>query len=306
MPRAASLFLLCFLTPAIASASVDWKETTWHGERAWRSESGAVVAIVSERRSRLIHFGPADALNLLSAPPVAAAPTEEQISPNWGGHRFWLGPQSRWNWPPPTDWEFARAASVTSEQGVLRLAHPQTSTAYPAMVREYRWEADKLRCTVKWRGGDKPFYAMHVFAVNVPTSIRAKLYRWDRVPHGTVGIVGDTPNAPTALPHPAASVVGDSLEIKSGIAVAKLGFFPQPLTISTGGWSLTVHPGVHRGIAIESPDFGYLTQVWVGRESATFAELEQLSPYLLPDNDGWCESTVWVQAARTKDYIGSR
>jgi hypothetical protein len=227
-------------------------------------------------------------------------PTADNVAPNWGGHRFWLGPQSRWIWPPVKEWEFSAAEAVTSEGPVLRVKHARLNPAYPRVEREYSWSEDRLKCAVRWSGGEKPFYGMHVIAIDNPAEITARPYTWDHVPHGVVGVHGDTPNTQTPLPNAAVEVAGDRLRIRNGITTAKLGFPPQVLQVTRGDWTLSVAPGEIQGTPIESPDFGYLSQVWVGPKQYTYSELEQLTPFMLPADDGWCGSTLYLQATRRK------
>jgi hypothetical protein len=292
------LALLCrVVNPLSAEPAPGWTRQDWNGEPAWSSTHRGAKAIVSETRARLIYFGPEDGShNLLSAPTPLLRPSATESAPNWGGHRFWLGPQSRWKWPPVSDWEFAAAARVETTGAALVLTHSQTDKRYPALQREYAWEQERLRCTVRWQHTGAPFYGMHVFAIEVPASIDVRLAKWDRVPHGIVGINGDSPNATNPLPHAAATVENDKVRLRSGLATGKFGFFPQILQVARGAHTLRVHPGVNQGIEIEAPDFGYLTQVWVGPEKATFAEMEQITPYLLSgDKGGWCASTVYLE-----------
>jgi hypothetical protein len=293
-----ALWLLAPICSLLGSAP-EWSKTRWHDEPAWISTSQGFDAIVTETRARLIYFGPAGGTeNLLSAPTPLECPSAANVSPNWGGHRFWLGPQSRWKWPPVADWEFSAAAQVTTSEGILTVRHAHSVGNYPSLVREYTWENGRLRCTVRWQDDGRPYYGMHVFAIEVPAAIDAKLAKWEHVPHGVVGINGDTPNATAPVPHPAVAIDGGIAHIRSGVAVAKLGFFPQPLEVTRGKHRLIVHPGPTQGTAIETPDFGYVTQIWVGAGSAKFAELEQITPYLIGQStvDRWCASTVYLEA----------
>jgi len=290
-------FLTFALSPAVAIAQ-PWQKTTWNDEPAWLSKNGAQEAIVSEARSRVIYLGPASGdHNLLSAPVPKSVPTGTVVAPNWGGHRFWLGPQSRWGWPPIADWEFSAAQNaVNNSSNELVLTEVHHDARYPAIERIYAWEGDRLRCTARWRAGDKPYYGMHVVAIDVPAEIEPSLAPWEHVPLGLVGVRGDNPNAINPLPHPAVVVKDGHADIKSGIAVGKFGFYPQALSVKRGDWTLLVHNGPVEGTPIESPDFGYLTQLWVGDARSTFCELEQITPFLLPDAQGWCGSTIYLQA----------
>lgn len=291
------VFIFAVLLAPTVVAAQSWQKTTWNDEPAWVAKNGAQEAVVSETRSRVIYIGPVSGeQNLLSAPVPKAAPTAKISAPNWGGHRFWLGPQSRWGWPPNADWEFSAAQSVKVAGDKLLLTEVHHDLRYPAIERTYAWEGERLRCTARWRAGDKPYYGMHVVAIDVPAEIEASLAAWEDVPFGLVGVRGDHPNAANPLPHPAVVVKDGRAAIKTGIAVGKFGFYPQTLSVKRGDWTLLVHNGPIEGTPIESPDFGYVTQLWVGDARATFCELEQITPFLLPDAEGWCGSTIYLQA----------
>ena len=104
-----------------------WEKSTWQGEPAWASIHGPVRAIVSEARARLIYLGAADgSYNLLNAP--TPRPAEGQ---NQGGHRFWLGPQYRWVWPPLKEWEFSAAAQVSTRADGRRSLNHRAAGAEP-------------------------------------------------------------------------------------------------------------------------------------------------------------------------------
>jgi hypothetical protein len=85
--------------------------------------------------------------------------------------------------------------------------------------------------------------------------------------------------------------------VASGIDTGKFGFAPQALTIvRPRGWTLSVEPGPYEGVALGSPDQGYLSQVWIGAAKFDLAELEQLTPYLKGDSRGRCGSTMYIEA----------
>lgn len=275
-----------------------WIPTDWQGEAAWISTCGEVRAVVSAARARLIYFGAADgSLNLLSAPVPAVEPADRSDSPNWGGHRFWLGPQKRWVWPPLVEWEHAAAAQVAVQEKVLVVRHERMDAAYPALTREYAWEGSQLRCTVRWRDDGRPYFGMHVVAVNLPFEITARRFVWPEVPEGIVDVQMTGPVLEGMLAHPAIKVQGDQVTLRGGIKSAKVGFVPQRLEIGcAGGWRLAVSPGPHAGVALEAPDKGYLSQVWVGGPDSDLAELEQLTPYLIGGADGMCASTIFIEA----------
>ncbi len=279
-------------------AESSWEKITWQSEPAWVSTQGAVRAVVSEARSRLIYLGAADgSRNLLNAPVAAPAPANRSDSPNWGGHRFWLGPQTRWVWPPPVEWEHSAAASSETRGAVLVLRQPRIDPEYPAITREYEWDGTRLRCTASWLDDGRPCFGVHVVAVDVPFAVTVRLVPGADAPAGMVEAQMGGPPSPLTLPHPAITVAGDRVTVRAGIAVAKLGFVSQALVIERpGGWKLSVQPGPHEGVALAAPDHGYISEVWVGDKNANLAELEQLTPYLRGDAAGRCASTIYLEA----------
>lgn len=281
-------------SPVPLPAGQGWQQTRWRDEAAWSSTCGAVQAIVSEARQRLIYLGAADGTqNLLNAP--ATAPADNQS--NRGGHRFWLGPQKRWKWPPVADWEYSAAHAVQLQHNSLVLQHPQQDPDYPAITREYAWVDHQLRCTTRWIDPLGEFFGMHVIAVDVPMAGSAQLVRCPQVPLGLIHVQIDDAATGGFLPHPAVALVGDRAIVHSGEAPLKLGFVRQPLTIDrAAGWRLSVQPGPHHGTVGHLPDHGYLTQVWVGGPEYDFAELEQLTPYLRSEGPVACASTLFLAA----------
>lgn len=290
--------LLLSMTAATLSASPVWEKTTWRGETAWSSTQGAVRAVVTEIRCRLIYIGSLDGtVNLINAPYPQKLPDGENHWPNQGGHRFWLGPQSRWKWPPLPEWEYSVAAGVTTDGAVLTLHERHEDLSYPAITREYAWEGGRLRCTARWTDDGRPYFGLHVVPVDVPLSVTARLEKRAGVPAGAVLAQMINPEPPLTLPHPSITVEGDGATVRSGIKVVKLGFVPQALTITRPpGWKLSVLPGPNEGVALDVADQGYLSQVWVGGPSEhELAELEQLSPYLRGDAKGSCASSIFIE-----------
>jgi len=283
---------------ASTHAAETWEKTIWNGEPAWAATHAGVRAVVTEARSRLIYFGAADgSLNLFNAPAVAGPPDASGSPPNWGGHRFWLGPQSRWVWPPPADWEHSAATKVEARGGVLVVHHPHLASSYPSLTREYAWEGARLRCTVRWADDGHPAFGMHVVAVDTPFAITVALAKTDQIPDGFVAARFVDPAPSHVLPHSAITLAGDHATVRAGIKSVKLGFVPQALTIDrSAGWKLTMHPGPAGGVAREAPDQGYLSQIWVGGPKDDLAELEQLTPFLAGDATGTCSSTIFLEA----------
>jgi hypothetical protein len=273
-----------------------WQSTRWRGEAAWASTCGAVRAIVTEARQRLIYLGAADGTqNLLNAP-LPHTPAEDPWA-NQGGHRFWLGPQKKWAWPPVADWEYSAAQTVQLEHDCLVLQQPRRNPAYPALTREYAWVDHQLRCTARWTDPQGDFFGMHVVAVDVPLAGSAQLVRGREVPLGLVHVQIDHTATEGFLPHPAIALVRDRAIVRSGEKLLKVGFFNQPLTVDrAASWRLSILPGPHAGTVGPLPDHGYLSQIWVGGPEYDFAELEQLTPYLRSDGSTPCASTIFLAA----------
>jgi hypothetical protein len=244
----------------------------------------------------LIYLGTSDgSINLLNAP-QARVLSDDGIS-NQGGHRFWLGPQHHWIWPPPTEWEYSPAMSCSVDCGVLIVKHARIDPAYPALTREYAWEGRRLRCTVRWNDEGQRYFGMHVIAVDTPFAITARLAPSEAAPAGLVLARMVDPEPAIQLPHPAILLNDGHATVRAGMRVVKLGFVPQPLTIGRpDGWSLSMHPGPCGGTSGESPDHAYLSQVWVGDDSSDFAEIEQITPFLSAERSGQCFSTIFIEA----------
>jgi len=286
---------------AATTGTPDWTRTEFLGAPAWQSQSGNTLAIVSEQRCRLLYLGTADrSLNLLSAPAKPAEPTPDNSAPNWGGHRFWLGPQARWIWPPLKGWEFSAAAKCSTSGGELSLSQPSSDANYPDLTRSYAWEGTRLRCTVSWKDDGRAYYGMHVVAVDAPAEISAVPTTSPTAPEGVVAVRIDGFDTTGITAHPAARRNGTALAFRTGSERnAKVGFTPQPLRcVRAAGWTLVMHPGPSTGVPIGASDAGHLTQLWVGQPHVPFAELEQLSPILLGDKDGLCSSTCFLEASK--------
>lgn len=283
---------------SLPEPSASWARADWRGEPAWTSVHGEVRATVSESRSRLIYLGALDgSLNLLNAPWPQVLPGKDDPCPNQGGHRFWLGPQHRWVWPPPTEWEFAASQAASVNGAVLVLHQARLDPQYPSLIREYAWEDRRLRCTVRWADNGRRYFGLHVVAVDTPLETRVRLGKSAAAPEGVVAARMVDPEPPIRLPHPALAIHDGFPIVRSGIQRAKLGFVPQTLVVDrAGGWQLAVEPGPYAEADGESPDHGLLSQVWVGEAGCELAELEQLTPHLRGDPTGQCFSTIFIRA----------
>jgi hypothetical protein len=280
------------------AAIATWEKTLWKDENAWVSAQGEVQAIVTEARARLIYLGAADgSCNLLNAPASQVHPSKDNPWPNLGGHRFWLGPQTRWIWPPPAEWEYSGTKDAKTKDGVLTLRHAHINPEYPAIAREYAWEGNRLRCTAYWQDDGQPYFGIHVVAVNTPVETVVRLEKAAFAPAGLVVAQIKDPEGPIRLPHPSITLRDQFATVRSGIKTVKLGFAPQPLTILRPlGWTLSVQPGPWASATNVSPDHGYLSQIWAGDKTHDFNELEQLTPYLKGDASGRCTSTIYLEA----------
>ena len=270
----------------------------WLGEPAWVSVCGEVRAVVSELRERLLYLGSIDgSVNLLNAPHPRRLPCPTDAWPNQGGHRFWLGPQKHWVWPPPAEWEYSAAAEARSEADTLILRQPHIDSRFPAITREYAWEGDRLRCTARWQDNGTAYFGMHVVAVDLPFVAKAQLAPAATAPHGFVEVHMEGARRDGFLPNPAVSIANAEAALVAGRRIFKAGFMPQPLTVSRAkGWRLSVLPGPNVGHASDAPDHGFLSQVWVGTDIHDWAELEQLTPYLRGDTHGRCASSIYIVA----------
>ena len=271
-----------------------WKEIEWRGEPAWESAASGWRAVVSAGRARLVHFGPVDSgHNLLHEVEVAEPFREGGPFPDWGGHRFWLGPQKSWEWPPHPDWEYSAAADIRILEDRLVVVMRDSDGLHPGLVREYFWLAGRLGCRVSWSDTDRPYYAMHVFAVPATTRVRVRPIPTVDVPLGFVRVTWDFPERPGSLPPGAETGPDGRLVLRPAATASKLGFPPQELEGDSEVGRLVISPAVTTGRVIHPPDAGFLTQAWICPEGGAFIELEQISPYLLPEN-GPASSLVFL------------
>jgi len=278
MPRLA--ILLALVLSALPGFAADaWSPTKWENTPAWQSRSGGWLAVVSEPRARLIYLGPADGrVNLLYAPP-APAPLRPR-----GGHIVWLGPQAEWYggreaWPPPGGWESAGAASVSSSGETLTMVLPRAADL-PVLSRSYFWKDGALHCRVAWSGGKGSYQAIQI--VQLPPRATVTARPGGGAAEGFTRISVDGRNrreSPAGSPEVAVLADG-AVRIRSREGRAKFGFPPQPLRAVIGRYALVMERGGTQGRAVDSPDGGFDTQVYVGGRVHPFVEIEQLSPRL--------------------------
>jgi hypothetical protein len=240
---------------------------------------GEATAIVSPKVGRLIWFGPHGGGNLLYVPEGGSLAVAEATL--HGGHQFWLGPQTRWTWPPPPAWE-APALTATVDGDVLTLRLPD-GAGVPGVTRTYAIEAFGLRCGVRWSDSGRAWHAMHVLQVPRAMRIEPVLVRpTAEIPRGCrfeVEYRGDV------LPDGCA-FAGERLSLAPATRGAKA-FLPcQPLRGTLDGWVLTMLPGEINGRPAGVADLGLNTQVYLGPPERPYLELEQCSDLLLPDADG--------------------
>lgn len=273
------------LSAAAAGESGEWRSATWNGEAAWTAAEGGWIAVVSPSRGRLVEIRhPASGTVVLRAPerlvPVGAA---------WlgGGHQVWLGPQERWQWPPPAVWEGAAAsAEVVQHDLVLRLpAGPDA----PALERRYAWQRGELRCTVAWRDL-RPWCALHVLRVDGGVAAPVRIEPNADAPHG-FAIRDCSDGSPStsrfAWPQPGIEPVGDLLRLVSMPRRKWKAYLPlQPLTVAVAGGAMRMRAGPVVGRVVGESDHGLTSQVYLAPSEAGYIEIEQVSPLLLPLADG--------------------
>lgn len=258
----------------LTRADAAWRRTEWRGERAWIASSGGWTAIVSEERARLVSLAPeGGGADLLYA--------EQKDIFSWGGHRFWLGPQTAWTapWPPPADWERSAAAEIVTEGDILRVKQARAEASYPEIERAYVWRDGVLSCTVSWR--DARFQGIHIVQVPKDATVLVRREASEAAPLGYVLLPiykrpGLRVNEP--LSSKVATIAGDSLTLRYGGVREKVGVPPQPIVAEMGAYRLTLRRGEMSGMSETKPDIGMLTQAYFGSAEDPFIEIEQLTP----------------------------
>lgn len=269
---------------AAPARTAEWAATTWKGERAYELVTAEWRAIVSVERGRLVHFGPADAGNLLFE-------TDSRANPfSWGGHRVWLGPQSLWGWPPPAAWERAAAETVRVAGGRLELLVPDAGGGFPRLTRIYEAAGERLACRIAVAaGGKRSVQVMQILQTALDTTVDLQPGPTAQAPRGYFRVGGSAgPIMRPDLPRPV--VVQELSDGRVRVAATgktdKLGFPPQTLVANIGAHRLYLAFGESRGPEVAAPDAGFYTQVYTGDRGSPVVELEQLSPQWLAGEAG--------------------
>lgn len=277
-----------------ADKPASWQSIRWNGEHAWASDSGDWRAVVSVERARLIYLGPKSGDdNLLHAPPLS----QEYFRPR-GGHIFWLGPQSEWTgqwgtWPPPAEWEQQAAASAQADGARLSLTLARPDPNRPQLKRAYRWDRDTLLCEVSWAGGAGDHQAIQILQLPLRATVEAR-----RLSETAPGFVrfdtkGKQSLELTVLGEETSLLSADTVRLAASKTPAKFGFRPHKLDARIDGYGLELGRGDLHGVALDSPDRGFETQVFLGSAAYPFVEIEQLTPRL--KNRGPAENTFTIR-----------
>lgn len=296
---AKGLFLLwgiLLVCTACKTKTSPWQPIEWRGETAWAADSGDWRAVVSNERGRLIYLGPKNGgTNLLYTPALPQESFRQR-----GGHIFWLGPQSEWKgkwgaWPPPEEWEQRPAQLVRPEGEWLRLTVPRPDKNRPQLARAYRWKDDLLLCETTWAGGAGDHQAIQILQLPLSATVEAR--RLSEIAPGFVRF--DTKGNQTLL----SPVLGDEVALISNqivrlaprAAVAKFGFSPQTLDARIEDYGMEFIRGDIQGDALDAPDHGFETQVFLGNEKYPFIEMEQLTQRLKNRGDAPNVFTVLIK-----------
>ena len=261
-----------------AAATAAWTATTWHDAPAWSAQLGSATAIVSPGTGRLVWFGPTGGDNLLYLPPGGSLNVGgAQLH---GGHQGWLGPQARWNWPPPAGWE-AGAESTTVDGATITLQLPSNEHA-PRIERIYRVTPTGLACSLRWRD-PQAWSAMHV--LQVPRTVQIAPLTVVPSPEVPAGVIFAVELSKDVLPE-ACVLDGLVLTLKPSKKAAKIFLPAQPLRATIGGQELTIDAATTHGVPAGAVAHELPTQVFLSQAGQPYLELEQCSTLLLPDTDG--------------------
>ena len=262
--------------PTVSAA--EWSAATWRGLPAFRSEQGGWTAAVCPQWGRLVSVTAPDGQELLH---VSDKPSLADCQGGTaGGHMVWLGPQARWNWPPPAQWEYSAATSVVSG-GALSLQLPEGTPQQPGLTRRYAWTSEGLRCSVSWRAEGR-WHALQVFQVRADARVRLTPVVREGLPAGFAVRTGNGGMWDTSirLPQPCLISEGSDVIVQRADPFQKI-FFPlQAPRISFGSWNLALERLAHDGGGEnDEPDNGLPTQIFAG-QAWEMIEVEQASPML--------------------------
>lgn len=273
---------LCGVFVVVAAAPAERSRWQPIGEGLWSARVAGWELRVCAAQARLCALvPPGSERNVLAA----------------DGHRVWLGPQTSWPefWPPQADWESSAAVTVAvSPDGLaLTLVHPQTNSAYPQLMRTYTLFDDRLQLSVAWICDGTPHQSLQIVQLQPDAVAEAIAVPTDEVPHGFgrmpmgerpgVGLDEPMPDD-VAAPFPPAE---HRWRLRVAGRAEKLGFAPQALPAEfPGGVRLVYSPGRYTGVAVDAPEAGLLSQIYLGSTEAPLLELEQFSPLLRGERPG--------------------
>ena len=279
--------LQCLLLGVLVVASSaalraeEWSPCHWNQETCWCSISGSWEAIVSSDRARLVYFGTGDGRHNLLYPPGAV---DLATAPDWGGHRFWLGPQWKWDpiWPAPPDWERSPADLIEVDGATLTMRSAHRATGLPQLSRAYTWLNGDLCVKATWVGDS--YQGIHIFQVPILAQIGAEGERSPTLPRG-FGLLRAGSNQPpmtrfAELPAVLKTSRDGQFMIRYRAVETKLGFNPRTLTVYEGKYGFQLKRGQVTGRDCGKPDDGLLTQVYTGNSTNAYMEVEQLSAVL--------------------------
>lgn len=274
-----------------AGEASDWQPSEWQGESAFSLEGEGWVAVVSVERARLMHFGRdfAETSNWLWAP-------ERGGAFRWGGHVFWLGPQSEWGWPPPPAWDEQGPRDVSLENGKLRLELYDAGDGWPLVSRVYESVDGKLSCRIEFSGGTRAAQSVQIMQIDPEAVVQAQADKKAAPEHGFVelAIVGRPGLRYAFSPSAMVQAKGEEVEMRYSGEQEKIGFVPQTLVARRGSELFFMGRGKQAVNESGRPDDGFFTQVYLGHPMLPVIELEQLSPLHAVGEGASSEVLLWL------------
>lgn len=275
--------------------TAEWQPGEWRGRPAWVAQQDGWSAVVCPTWGRLVSLRTPDDRDFLYVP--TAATVQERIGSTAGGHLAWLGPQSRWGWPPPAHWEYNPALNATIVGAELHLrSATSTDRRFPDVARSYAWEPNGLRCTMRWRN-DQSWYGIQVFQVADAARVSLRPLVGPDLPHGVAIAIGSgqpPARSDLSLPFPGIALEGGRAVIGHGDTYVKALWPLQPIEATLGDWRLTLSRLDPLGG--EEPEGGKVTMTFSGPEPG-MVEIEQASPMVPPGQRG--NSVVLLTMGRT-------